>query len=318
MSKLLLVDHSNLFWRSFHAYPNLGYEGMPTGAIYGFVAKLVELIRELDPTDVVVALDKPPYLRKQDCPEFKADRKKMDPDVFEASQAQKKPLHNILKAAGIQVSGRKGYEADDVIAYCANQYADSYDEILCYSNDSDLNQLLTHDNVTLVRGKHDEQYTYADFKKAYPEIEPQDWLFMTALEGGHNGVPGFAGIGEKTAYKLVSADGPSAFHERALINALRDEIPKEDKKARAKVKVDLDNLSEHETQLLEGVKKKLDVNMQLAGLPYKDADLAIPIKQDKLTEGYDGREFVKALAAYGIAPKPFLLPVISHFHSKRR
>lgn len=316
MSKLLLVDHSNLFWRSFHAYPHLSHDGMPTGAIFGFVAKLVELIRELDPTDIVVALDKPPYLRKKDCRDFKADRKKMDEDVLEASQAQKKPLYNILKNAGIQVSGRKGYEADDVIAYCADQYASDYDEILCYSNDSDLNQLLVHDNVTLVRGKHDEQYTYKDFKEAYPDLEPHDWVLMTALEGGHNGVPGFTGIGPKSAYRLV-IDGHAAIQEKLLINALRDEIPKEDKKARAKVKVDLGDLSEHERHLLDIIEDKLEMNKHLAGLPYKSAELDIPIKQDKLTQEYDGREFVKALAAYGIAPKPFLLPVISNFHSRR-
>jgi 5'-3' exonuclease len=48
-------------------------------------------------------------------------------------------------------------------------------------------------------------YTEKDFKKDYG-ISPSQWAWVTALSGGHNGIPGFPGIGEKKAIEIAKDD----------------------------------------------------------------------------------------------------------------
>lgn len=191
MQSLLIIDTSYLIYRSYFAYPLLSYNGVSTGAYYGFVKAIMQMYQELNPQTIVFATDTPQKTwRHEEYGEYKATRSA--PDAAMISQI---PL--ILewcKAVTPNVFGLSGYEADDIIGTVSKQYVlnnelgiaqkqesllqetksrhdmiqdtDSYDdffpkqqryadrESLIFSSDKDLYQLLSTEGVMFVRSKN--------------------------------------------------------------------------------------------------------------------------------------------------------------------
>ena len=50
MKNLYLVDVSNMFFRAYYAIPTMNNsKGLPTNALYGFLAMSLKLLREIKP-----------------------------------------------------------------------------------------------------------------------------------------------------------------------------------------------------------------------------------------------------------------------------
>ncbi|MGE4571483.1 MAG: DNA polymerase I [Candidatus Izemoplasmatales bacterium] len=205
--KLLLVDASNLLFRSYYATAYTGNlmqtsDGKFTNGIYGFVRAMKTLL-ERDYTHVIVALDSLGKThRHQIYEDYKGTRQDTPPELIE----QFAYMEDYLKAAGVYFYRQESFEADDVIGYAVKHFKDDFDEIMIYSNDQDLMQLIDDHVFQLISKKGLSEIEIYD-KKALDEklgLSPQQIPDFKGLVGdSSDNIPGIKGVGKKTAEKLL-------------------------------------------------------------------------------------------------------------------
>ncbi|QLY39354.1 DNA polymerase I [Hujiaoplasma nucleasis] len=205
--KLLLVDASNLLFRSYYATAYTGNlmqtsDGKFTNGIYGFVRAMKTLL-ERGYTHVIVALDSLGKThRHQIYEDYKGTRQDTPPELIE----QFAYMEDYLKAAGVYFYRQESFEADDVIGYAVKHFKDDFDEIMIYSNDQDLMQLIDDHVFQLISKKGLSEIEIYD-KKALDEklgLSPQQIPDFKGLVGdSSDNIPGIKGVGKKTAEKLL-------------------------------------------------------------------------------------------------------------------
>ncbi|GAB3069963.1 DNA polymerase I [Intrasporangium mesophilum] len=210
MSRLLLLDGHSLAYRAFFALPTENFStstGQHTNAVYGFTSMLINMLRDEQPTHVVVAFDKSRQtFRTQEYAEYKAGRART-PDEF----AGQLPLvKEVLDALRIRFVELDGYEADDIIATIATEADDSGVEVLICSGDRDTFQLVS-DNVTIlypVRGVSEVwRMGPAQVEEKYG-VPPTRYSDLAAMVGEtSDNLPGVPGVGPKTAAKWITQFG---------------------------------------------------------------------------------------------------------------
>ena len=123
--RLLLVDGHSLAYRAFFALPVENFStttGQPTNAVYGFTSMLINVLRDEQPTHIVVAFDvSRRSFRTEQYAEYKAGRSETPTDF----KGQVSLVKEVLAALRIPVVEKEGYEADDVIATLACQARDA-------------------------------------------------------------------------------------------------------------------------------------------------------------------------------------------------
>lgn len=207
LGTLLLLDFSNLFYRGLYVHPHLTHKGMSTGGLYGFIIQLAKLVYDFKPAEILLCGDSRPYLRSLEYPEYKARRKKQDPEARKAIQHNLKLCNDFFDVLGLPLQKVKGLEADDLIALFAARYEREYEKIVAVSSDTDLYQLLDQRNLHLYLGTADNRrmVTSKEFFELYPFKQASTWVKVVAYTGGHNGLPGVFGVGEVTAIKLLTS-----------------------------------------------------------------------------------------------------------------
>ncbi|HHW89883.1 MAG TPA: DNA polymerase I [Clostridiales bacterium] len=200
--RLVLIDGNSLINRAFYALPPLTDDrGNYTHAVYGFTTMLIKAINQYKPKYMAVCFDLAhPTFRHLMYPEYKAKRKKMPADL--ASQIP--VLKELLQCMDIKTVEKKGYEADDLIGAISRKCGC---ECVILTGDRDTLQLindrtkvyLTKRGITEVI-EIDEQ----ELKNIYG-LTPQQVIDFKALSGDpSDNIPGVAGIGEKTALRLIT------------------------------------------------------------------------------------------------------------------
>ena len=207
---LLLLDGHSLAYRAFFALPIENFAtttGLPTNAVYGFTAMLINVLRDEQPTHVAVAFDRgEPTFRHETYVEYKAGRTKA-PDEF---RSQVSLIFEVLDALGIRHLSAPGYEADDIIATLATEAEAEGMDTLIVTGDRDTFQLIT-DHVTVLynsRGVSDmRRYDPAGLQEKYG-LTPAQYPDFAALRGDNSdNLPGIPGVGEKTATKWITEFG---------------------------------------------------------------------------------------------------------------
>ena len=136
--KIAILDVSSYIFRAFHALPPMySPKGEPVNAIYGFINMFFRTISKFKGFAAVAALDsKTETFRKKAYPEYKANRKEVDPEL----KSQFELITPMLEALNIPVFACDGFEADDVIASIVANNPGK--EIVIISSDKDLMQLV--------------------------------------------------------------------------------------------------------------------------------------------------------------------------------
>ena len=206
MKKIVLIDGNNLVFRSYYATAYSGVimrnsKGFPTNALYGFINMMNKIIREDKPEYILVAFDKGKTFRHSEYDEYKAGRS----DTPDELKQQFPVAKDVLNAMGIKYFEIDNYEADDIIGTLSSMaHIDPDFDCEIVSSDKDLLQLIEDDVV--VRSPKNNDYIIYDrntFKDTY-EVEPIRMIDLKALMGDpSDNIPGVAGIGEKTAIKLI-------------------------------------------------------------------------------------------------------------------
>ncbi len=228
--KVLVIDAMYLIFSSYYVNRNMRtHKGEPSGALFGFVSRVENLIRDLSPDKIVVALDsKGKTFRNDIYPEYKANRDAPPEDLV----LQIPFVKEFLEKRGIEYIEAPGFEADDIIAQISYGLGEN-EKAIIFSADKDLLQLV-NDNVTVwhpkMRTELDSQGV-KDYFGLYPE-QIVDYLTITG--DSSDNIPGVRGIGDKGAKKILEKFN-------SLDEAL-DNPDKLDEKYRKKIFEDMESL----------------------------------------------------------------------------
>lgn len=205
MEKLLIIDTSAVIYKSHYAMENLiNSKGQYTGAIFGLVKQLEQIINKVNPKYTSVAYDvkRSSLKRVEIFSDYKANRKPMPEELV----SQLDIVKEIIKLYGISSFEKESYEADDIIATLADFGIKNGLEVHILTGDKDLQQLITKENNVFIHllSKDIVINTYEDTKK-YMGVYPNQIVDLFGLMGDKaDGIPGVAGIGGVTGEKLIS------------------------------------------------------------------------------------------------------------------
>ncbi len=217
--RLMLLDTASLYFRAFFGVPEItGPDGTPVNAVRGLLDFISRLVGDYRPTDLVCCWDDDwrPQWRVDLLPSYKAHRvvaeRTGQPDVEEVPdplEVQVPIIREVLAAFGICVVGAPGYEADDVIGSLANQASQPVDIV---TGDRDLFQLVDDDRdvrvLYIARGVGNHERVTNDWVRAKYGIDARQYADFATLRGdASDGLPGVAGVGEKTAATLLGRFG---------------------------------------------------------------------------------------------------------------
>jgi 5'-3' exonuclease len=288
---VLLLDGASMWFRSYFGVPAsiTGPDGRPVNAVRGFLDSVATLIARERPARLVVCLDLDwrPAWRVALIPSYKAHRvaeegsplgDDAETDVEEVPDdlsPQVEVILEVLAAFGIATAGADGFEADDVLGTLAA--AERRDPVVVVSGDRDLLQLVTDEPVevrVLYIGRGLSKATKfgpAEVAENYgvPVHRAGAAYAELALLRGDpsDGLPGVAGIGEKSAATMLTRYGSLA----AVLAAAHDPESELPKAFRAKILSAGDYLEAAQPV----VRVALDAPVQLSGddrLPLHPAD----------------------------------------------
>jgi 5'-3' exonuclease len=221
----MLLDTASLYFRAFFGVPDsvTAPDGMPVNAVRGLLDFIARLVTDYRPTHLACCWDNDwrPQWRVDLIPSYKAHRVEaehpapapggahFEEEVPDPLEAQIPVILAVLEAFGIAVVGADGYEADDVIGTLATGAGMPVEVV---TGDRDLFQLV--DDEAQVRvlytargvGRH-ERVTNGVVREKYG-IDGRQYADFAALRGDpSDGLPGVAGVGEKTAASLLRRFG---------------------------------------------------------------------------------------------------------------
>lgn len=220
-ARLMLLDSASLYFRAFFGVPDQRTDPSqpPTNAIRGFLDMIASLVTTHQPTHLVACWDNDwrPQFRVDAIPTYKAHRL-LDGSV-EAEETpddlapQVPVISDALAAVGIPRLGADGFEADDVIGTLTARHKGEM-AVDVVTGDRDLFQLV--DDAAAVRviytargGVRDPDLVDEAFLRTkYAVANGPAYADMAVLRGdASDGLPGVAGIGEKTAATLIGKYG---------------------------------------------------------------------------------------------------------------
>ncbi|GAA3612920.1 5'-3' exonuclease [Kineosporia mesophila] len=243
--ELMLLDAASLYFRSFHGVPDTftAPDGTVVNAVRGFLDSVAYLVTMRGPRRLVACWDEDwrPAFRVEAIPSYKAHRvanpRTNEEEVPDLLTPQVPLIIEALSLLGICRAGAAGYEADDVIGtLTARQVAGGQGLVDVVTGDRDLFQLA--DDAARVR------VLYVGRGLRRLEIVDQEWLSgkygvgtgpmyaeMATLRGDpSDGLPGVAGIGEKTAAGMLNRFGTLTALRAAAADPASDLSPGQRKK----------------------------------------------------------------------------------------
>jgi len=215
MDRLYLIDASGYIFRAYYAIRSLSTsKGLPTNALYGFTSMLLKLIREEKPDHIACVFDVArKTFRNEKFQAYKANRAEPPPDLV----PQFPYFRKIARALNLPVLELPNYEADDVIGTIAKKMGRRKLQTVIVTGDKDMMQLVD-EKVSLYDSMREKRIGIPEVKERFG-VEPERVPDVLALAGdSSDNIPGVAGVGEKTAIKLMQEYGSL---EAILKNATR-------------------------------------------------------------------------------------------------
>ncbi|MDX9970501.1 MAG: 5'-3' exonuclease H3TH domain-containing protein [Candidatus Gracilibacteria bacterium] len=209
MKKLILVDGNSIFHRAYHALPPMKDEnGESVQAVLGFCSMLINVLLKEAPDYLCVCFDKKgKTFRHEEYAEYKGTRVKGPDDLYTQFPGAKE----FLESFSVPQFELEGFEADDLIATLATQ-AEKHSDLmtLILTGDRDAIQLVSEKVHVLapIRGVSEMiEFDDKTVREKY-ELSPGQMADFKGLFGDNSdNIKGVAGVGKKTAQKLLSEYG---------------------------------------------------------------------------------------------------------------
>jgi DNA polymerase-1 len=209
--KLFLLDAMALVFRAYYALirsPRITSKGKNVNAQFGFTNTLLELINNQKPSHMAVCFDtQAPTERHTDFADYKANRQEAPEDLIIAIP----DIKELLKGFNIPIIEADGYEADDIIGTLSKQAALQGYDVYMVTPDKDYGQLV-EENIKIYKpgyqGSKAEILGPSDICEKW-NIEHVDQVvdILGLMGDAVDNIPGIAGVGEKTAAKLLKEWG---------------------------------------------------------------------------------------------------------------
>ena len=209
--KLFLLDAMALIYRAHFAFsknPRINSKGLNTGAIFGFINTLLEILQKKKPSHIGVAFDtSAPTFRHTAYPDYKAQRQEVPEDIRTAIPL----IKQLLQAFRIPVLELDGYEADDIIGTLALQAVEKGYTVYMMTPDKDYAQLV-RENLYLYKpaymGNAVDILGVREVLEKFEIERVEQVCDILGLQGdASDNIPGIPGVGAKTAVKLVREFG---------------------------------------------------------------------------------------------------------------
>jgi DNA polymerase-1 len=206
--KLFLLDAYALIFRAYYALirnPRITTKGKNTNAQFGFTTTLLDLLNREKPSHLAVVFDTAaPTERHTDFADYKANRQETPEDL----RAAVPDIQRIIRGFNLPCLELDGYEADDLIGTLALEAADLGYTVYMVTPDKDYGQVV-RDNVFIYRpasgGGDVEIMGPAEVCAKWGIKRVDQVIDMLGLMGDAvDNIPGIAGVGEKTAAKLLA------------------------------------------------------------------------------------------------------------------
>ncbi len=216
--RLVIIDGHSIIHRSFHAMKQLAESlrvratGELVGAPFGFANTFLAMFAELEPTHVIVTLDKGAItFRNEISASYKATRARMPDEEREEFNRQMERCRQVIATFGMPMVEKENYEADDLMGTLSTQAAEQGVETYLVSMDSDIAQLV-RDGVRLWMYRPYQRdsviFKTADDVKERYLVYPDQMTDLKALKGDtSDNIAGLPGVGDKTAAKLIEQFG---------------------------------------------------------------------------------------------------------------
>lgn len=199
----IIIDGYNFLYRAYYSLSNLrSKNNTPIGGIYGFINMILGIYNNYSSAKFLIALDASgPNFRHELYNDYKATRSETPEELI----IQFPILTELLEEANISFLRYEGYESDDIIAQFVYrvQNENSSHRVLICSSDKDLFQLISpqcniYDSLKSI--VYDDKKTFEKFG-VYPS-QIADYLAL--MGDSSDNIPGVAGVGAKTAAKLLN------------------------------------------------------------------------------------------------------------------
>lgn len=284
MDKIVLIDGNNLMFRSYYATAYTGNlmknsKGVVTNALYGFANMINKIIKEENPSYMLVAFDIGKSFRHREYADYKAGRIKTPDDL----KSQMSLVRVMLDHLGIKNIGIEDYEADDIIGTLARMADENPNwNATIITSDHDYLQLISDVvEVKMLKSKDYVRYNPVNFKEEYG-IDPIKVIDLKALMGdSSDNIPGVPGIGEKTALKLLIDYGSL------------DNIYNNIDKIKGKLKEKIENNKDSAY-----FSKKLATIYREVPIPFTFEDMKYNGPKDTLNDFYHELEFYSLMSNY--------------------
>ena len=209
--RLFLLDAYALIFRGYFAFiknPRINSKGMDTSAIMGFMNALMDVIKREKPDHLAVAFDKGGSdYRYEMYQEYKAHRD----ETPEAIKIAVPYIQALLKAMHIPIIEVAGFEADDLIGTLAKQAEKEDFKVFMVTPDKDFAQLVS-ENIFMYKparmGNDIEIWGIPEVLARFEIERPEQVIdFLGMMGDSADNIPGFPGVGEVTAKKLLKEFG---------------------------------------------------------------------------------------------------------------
>ncbi len=207
--KIILIDSNNIAYRAFFALPDTitTSSGIITNAVLGFTNIILKLAEDFKPDTIICAFDsKGPTFRHKMFDQYKIHRKKMPDELMH----QIPLIKQVMEAFNIACIEKEGMEADDILASLARKASGSYKQVIIFTGDKDMLQMVSDDIKVLSSKKSITDTIIYDREGVEKKlgVNPDRVKDLLALMGdSSDNIPGIGGIGPKTAVKLIKQFG---------------------------------------------------------------------------------------------------------------
>jgi 5'-3' exonuclease len=279
--RLMLLDTAALYFRAFHGVPDTvrSPDGTSVNAVRGLLDIIARLVTDFTPTRLIACWDDDwrPQWRVDLIPSYKAHRVAEFVDggsdvelVPELLTPQVPIIVETLTALGIPIVGKAGYEADDIIGTLAATARGPVDVV---TGDRDLFQVVDDSRdvrvIYTARGMSNLEIVTDQVLHAKYGVTAAQYADFAALRGdSSDGLPGVAGVGEKTAASLLAQFGTLD----AVIAAVTDPTVPLSAGIRAKITAAADYLTR--APAVVAVARDLDLPATSTRIGLSDADRA--------------------------------------------
>ncbi|HUS67790.1 MAG TPA: DNA polymerase I [Kofleriaceae bacterium] len=322
MERLHILDGHGYIFRAHYGLATGGKDrapvrlstasGMPTGALYVYASMLIRLHLDVRPERIAVVFDSGrDSFRREIDPEYKANRNEAPDDLI----LQMPHFRPLTEAFCWPCMAIEGVEADDVIATLVTQARARGWDVVIYTGDKDLTQLVD-EHVTIVDPMRQITYDAAAVEKKFGVPPALVGDFLSLVGDTSDNIPGVAGVGPVTAAKLLQQYG-SIDGVLAHVGELKGKM-----KERLSDPAQLDNLER--SRKLVALRRDVAVPATLDELvprPWngeplrkmlEDLEFQVLIERlgQKNVEGAAGAASSGATAAAAVLDRPEMAPVV--------